>query len=174
MMQKPIILPYEGISPTLGRDVYIAPNAAVIGDVVLGNEVSVWFNVTIRGDVNYIRIGEHTNVQDNTCIHVSYQTHPTIIGKRVVIGHSVVLHGCTLEDNCLIGMGSCILDGAVVQSGAMLAAGSLLTPNKVVESGTLWAGRPARLVRMLNDDDKAMIDRLPDHYRRLAARYRGM
>ncbi len=165
------ILAYQGIKPTLGRNVFIAPGSAVIGEVTLGDSANVWFNCTIRGDVNFIRIGASTNVQDNSCIHVSRVTHPTLIGDNVTIGHSVTLHGCIIEDEAFIGMHSCILDGAVVERGGMLAAGSLLTPNKRIKSGELWSGSPAKFMRPMTDTERDFIKISAENYVRLAGQY---
>jgi carbonic anhydrase/acetyltransferase-like protein (isoleucine patch superfamily) len=148
MSDKHYIFPFQGTKPTISDSAWIAPGAAVIGDVVLGADASVWFNCTVRGDVNYIRIGARTNIQDNTCIHVTRVTHPTLIGANVTIGHSVTLHGCELQDGCFIGMGATILDGAVVESGAYVAAGALVTPGKRVKSGELCAPRKSISFRL--------------------------
>ena len=157
--------------PRLALGAWVAPGAAVIGDVTLGEKSSIWFNCTVRGDVNYVRVGARTNVQDNTCIHVTRVTHPTIIGAGITIGHGVVLHGCVLEDDCFIGMGAVILDGAVVESGAYVAAGALVTPGKRVKAGELWAGRPAKMLRSVTDEEKAFIAISAENYVRLAAEY---
>ncbi|MFN7902316.1 MAG: gamma carbonic anhydrase family protein [Holosporales bacterium] len=166
-----IILPFQGIMPRLALGAWVAPGAAVIGDVTLGEKSSIWFNCTVRGDVNYVRVGARTNVQDNTCIHVTRVTHPTIIGAGITIGHGAVLHGCVLEDDCFIGMGAVILDGAVVESGAYVAAGALVTPGKRVKAGELWAGRPAKMLRSVTDEEKAFIAISAENYVRLAAEY---
>ena len=170
-MNPPLILPFRSIRPRLGAQVFIAPNAAVIGDVEIGDAASIWFNCTVRGDVNYIRIGQRTNIQDNTCIHVTRVTHPTLIGSNVTIGHSVTLHGCVLEDACFIGMQACLLDGVVVESGAMVAAGALVTPGKRVKAGELWGGAPARFLRPMTQDEKDFVIISADNYVRLAAEY---
>ena len=167
------LLPYKGILPTIGNAVYIAPNAAVVGDIHIGDNSNIWFNVSMRGDVNYIRIGARTNIQDNSCIHVTRVTHPTLIGDNVTIGHSATLHGCVLEDACFVGMQACILDGAVVETGAMVAAGSLVTPNKRVKSGALWGGSPAKFLRPLTPEEQAFIMISADNYVRLGAEYLG-
>lgn len=170
-MTRPLILPFRNIRPKLGDGVFIAPNAAVIGDVEIGADAGIWFNCTVRGDVNYIRIGARTNVQDNTCIHVTRVTHPTLIGSDVTIGHSVTLHGCVLEDGCFIGMQACLLDGAVVESGAMVAAGALVTPGKRVKSGEVWGGSPARFMRPMTQAEKDFIAVSADNYVRLKNEY---
>jgi len=162
---------HHGISPTLGADVFIAPGARVIGDVEIGAGSSVWFNTVIRGDVNYIRIGTGTNIQDGSVVHVTVGTHPTFIGSNITIGHRALLHGCTLEDGCFIGMQATVMDGAVVESGAMVAAGALVTPNKRVPAGQLWAGSPARFMRDLSPAEVAFMVESPLHYRQLAQEY---
>ena len=165
------ILPYKNTSPRIDGSVFVAPNAMVAGDVDIGADCGVWFSCTIRGDVNEIRIGARTNIQDNTVIHVAYKGHGTYIGDDVTIGHGCIIHACTIGDQCLVGMGSCVMDGAVIEAGAMLAAGSLLTPGKTIPSGQLWGGRPARYMRDLNDDEHAHIAWSAEHYVRLAQDY---
>src|ERR1700722_17636607 len=125
-----MIMPYKNIIPTIDPDAFIAEGAVVIGDVHIGSKSNIWFGCVVRGDVNYIRIGERTNIQDGSVIHVTRKTGPTVIGSGITIGHNVLLHACTLEDDCFIGMHATIMDGAVVESGAWVAAGALVTPNK--------------------------------------------
>lgn len=151
-------------TPQFDETVFVAPSADVIGDVELGKESSVWFNVTIRGDVNFIRIGERSNVQDNVCIHVMNQTGPTIIGDEVTIGHGAVVHGCTIEDRVLIGMNATILDKAVVQSDVIIAAGTLVPPNKTLESGYLYMGSPAKAIRRLTEEEIQSIRQYSANY----------
>ncbi len=139
--------------PKLGKEVFVSPSADVIGDVVIGDNASLWFNVTVRGDVNYIRIGQGTNVQDGSTIHVTNTTYPTFIGENVTIGHDVTLHGCTIKDLCLIGMGAIVLDGAIVENHAFVAAGCLVTPATIVPSGTLFAGSPGKVKRELTQKE---------------------
>lgn len=170
-MNPPLIFPFRNVLPKIGARVFIAPNAVVIGDVAIGEASSIWFGCTVRGDVNHIRIGRRTNIQDHTCIHVTRLTHPTIIGDNVTIGHAVTLHGCVLEDACFIGMQACLLDGAVVESGGMVAAGALVTPGKRVKSGELWGGSPARLLRPMTQQEKDFVMISADNYVRLAAEY---
>ena len=169
---------YLDIAPTLGERVYVDPGAHVIGDVVLGDDASVWPGTVIRGDVNFIRIGARTNVQDGTIIHVTHEGpytrpggFPTTIGADVTIGHGAIVHACTIEDACLIGMGSVILDGARVCKNAMVAAGAVVTPGKVVESGTLWAGNPARMLRRLSEREIEQLYYSAQNYVRLKNRY---
>ncbi len=166
-----VILPYRGVMPTLGAGCFVAPTAAVVGDTVIGPETNIWFNCVVRGDVNEIRIGARTNVQDATVIHVSSTGQGTYIGEEVTIAHSALVHACTVEDRAFIGMQACVMDDARVETHAMVAAGALVTPGKTVPSGELWAGRPARKVRALSAEEIAYIDHLPGHYCRLAEEY---
>ncbi|MEM7121783.1 MAG: gamma carbonic anhydrase family protein [Pseudomonadota bacterium] len=153
---EPVIMPYHGTWPTLHPRSLVVPGAAVIGDVTLAEEASVWFNATVRGDDGPITIGARSNVQDNTIIHVSTE-YPTIIGDDVTIGHAVHLHACHLQDCCLVGSGAIILDGATVETGAQVAAGALVSPGKTVKAGELWAGVPAKKLRDLTDEESAWI-----------------
>ena len=166
------ILPYKGVSPSVHADAFIAPGAVVIGDVVIGKDSGIWFNCVIRGDVHEIRIGERTNIQDGTIVHVTRDRFGTYIGSDITVGHGAILHACTLEDGCFIGMGATVLDGAVVESGAMVAAGAVLTPGKRVPNGQLWAGNPARPLRALTDHDLASFPVSAANYVALARDYR--
>lgn len=158
-MSQPL-RPYLGKRPALGERVYLDPACTVIGDVVLGDDVSIWPAAVIRGDVNFVRIGARSNIQDGTIIHVSHHSpynkagYPTIVGEDVTVGHGAILHACTIEDGCLIGMGASVLDGATVKKYGFVGAGSLVPPGKVVGEAELWIGNPARFVRRL--DDKAI------------------
>lgn len=158
------IYPYRGIMPQIDESAFIAPSASVIGDVQIGAGSNVWYNVAIRGDVHEIRIGERTNIQDGTVVHVTTDFAGTYIGSDVTVGHSALLHACTVEDFGFVGMQSCVMDGAVVESNAMLAAGSLLTPNKRVPTGQLWAGRPAVYMRDLKPEELDYIKWSAPHY----------
>jgi len=166
-----LLLPFDGKRPRVAEDAFVAPGAAVIGDVEIGSRASVWFNVTIRGDDHHVRIGAESNIQDNTAIHVTLDMFPTEIGERVTVGHGAVLHGCRLLDDACVGMGAVVLDGATVESGAMVAAGAVVSPGKVVPSGELWAGVPARKARQVRDAERRFIEVNAEHYARLAARY---
>ena len=166
------ILPYKGVYPKIADDSWIAPTAAVVGDVEIGGRSSIWFGCTVRGDVNIIRIGARTNVQDNSMLHVARGTYGTFIGDDVVIGHMCLIHACTIGDRSLIGMKACVMDGAVVEPEALVAAGSLVTPGKVVKSKQLWAGSPAKYVRNLTDDDISGMRDTAAHYAEYAAEYR--
>lgn len=165
------IVPFRNVLPRVGKNVFLAPNAAIIGDVEIGDECSVWYNCTLRGDVNDIKIGARTNIQDGTVIHVSNSLQGTYIGAGVTVGHMALLHACTVGDNAFIGMMACVMDGAVVEEGGMVAAGALVTPGKRVPSGQLWAGRPAKFVRNLTDEEKKNIPWTAQHYVDLAKNY---
>jgi carbonic anhydrase/acetyltransferase-like protein (isoleucine patch superfamily) len=159
--------------PTLGDRTYVDPAATVIGDVVLGDDVSIWPNAVLRGDVHYIRIGARSNVQDGTVIHVTHDGpyspggFPTIVGEGVTIGHAAVIHACTIEDYCLIGMHATVLDGAVIKKYGFVAAGSVIPPGKVVGDRELWVGNPAKCVRLLSDQQVEQLHYSADHYVRL-------
>jgi gamma-carbonic anhydrase len=168
-----MIMPFLGIEPEYDETNYIAPTASVIGDVVLGREASVWFGASVRGDVNFIRIGEASNIQDNAVVHVTNRTAPTRIGARVTVGHSAVIHGCTIEDDVLIGMGAIILDHAVIGTGSVVGAGALVTMNTRIPPGSLVLGSPAKVVRQLTDDEVASIRQGAENYLRYSAVYRG-
>ncbi len=150
---RPIILPYRGVLPRIADDVFIAPGAAVVGDVEIGAGSSVWFGCVIRGDEESVRIGERVNLQDGTVIHVNSRKQGTVIGDDVTVGHKALLHACTLETGAYVGMGAVVMDEAVVEGGAMMAGGALLTPRNVVRRGELWAGRPARLMCEIESDE---------------------
>ncbi len=148
-----VVLPYRDHLPEIAPDVWLAPTASVIGDVRIGSESSVWFGCVIRGDVERIRIGPRTNIQDRTVIHVTRGRFSTTIGAEVTIGHAAIVHGCTLHDRAFVGMAATVMDGATVESDALLAAGALLPPGRCVPSGELWAGMPARRIRDLRPDE---------------------
>ena len=170
-----MVLPYRGVVPRLSPVSFLAPGACVIGDVEIGAESSIWFQCAIRGDVNSIRIGARTNLQDGTIVHVSRRVHgQTEIEDEVTVGHKVLLHACRLHSRSFVGMGAIVMDDAEVETDAMLAAGSLLTPRKRVPTGTLWAGRPAVHMRDLTAEEIAYNRTTATHYSRLAAEYRGV
>lgn len=160
----PVILPVKNISPSWGDDCFIAPNATIVGDVVMGNNCSVWFNAVIRGDVHYIKIGNNTNIQDGAVIHATYLKAPTNIGNYVSIGHNALVHGCTLKDNVLIGMGAIVMDHAVVEEFVIIAAGAIVLEKTICESGYLYAGIPAKKIKPLTDEQKELLKKLPDNY----------
>ena len=169
-----LILPHHGVWPTIDETAFIAPTATVIGDTVIGPESGIWFGCTVRGDVNEIRIGARTNIQDGTVIHVTTNGHGTYIGDEVTIGHMVLLHACTVESRAFIGMHACLMDGVVVETGAMVAAGALVTPGKRVPSGQLWAGSPAKYRRDITEQEKAFFPVSVDRYAGLARDYRAL
>lgn len=160
----PVVLPVKGVHPQWGDDCFIAENATIVGDVVMGNNCSVWFNAVIRGDVHYIRIGNNTNIQDGAVIHCTYQVSPTNIGNNVSIGHNALVHGCTVKDNVLIGMGAIVMDDAVVEEFCIIAAGAVVLANTVCESGYLYAGMPARKIKPITEEQRALLERLPNNY----------
>jgi carbonic anhydrase/acetyltransferase-like protein (isoleucine patch superfamily) len=162
----------EGVAPTIAPDAWVAPNATVIGDVVLGSGASIWWHCLVRGDTNMIRIGAGTNIQDGSILHVNAGNWPCLIGHNVTVGHACIVHACTLEDRAFVGMGATVLDGAVIEEGGMLAAGGLLTPGKRIGRDELWAGSPAKLMRVMSADERAMWDKTAVHYQELSQRYR--
>lgn len=167
-MMGSFLIPYKTKSPKISATAFIAPTAAVIGDVIVGEDSSIWYGAVVRGDVNDIRIGARTNIQDGTVIHVATHGQGTYIGNDITVGHMAVLHACTIEDWAFVGMKACIMDGAVVESWGMVAAGALLTPGKKVPSGQLWAGSPAKFLRNVTDAEKDMFRWSAEHYVELA------
>ena len=166
------LYPFEGTTPRIAPDAWIAPTAAVIGDVQVGGGSTVWFHCVLRGDTNYIRVGDRTNIQDGTILHVNRGSYPCLLGNDVTVGHACIIHACDLHDRAFVGMGATVLDGAVIEEGGMLAAGGLLTPRKRIGRNELWAGAPARLVRVMSADERAEWDQTAVHYAELGARYR--
>jgi len=160
----PLILPVKDKSPVWGKECYIAENATIVGDVTMGDNCSVWFNAVIRGDVNYINIGDNTNIQDGAVIHCTYLKAATEIGSNVSIGHNALVHGCTLKDHVLIGMGAIVMDHVVVEEYVIIGAGSVVLENTVCESGYLYAGSPARKIKPLSDEQKELLRKLPQNY----------
>lgn len=161
----PIIKTVNGKHPQLPDDCYIAENATIVGDVVAGSECSIWFNAVIRGDVNYIKMGNKVNVQDGAVIHATYLTCPTNIGNNVSIGHNALVHGCTIHDNVLIGMGSIVMDNCVIESNSIIAAGAVVTQNTHVESGSIYAGVPAVKIKDISQElVSGQIDRIANNY----------
>lgn len=152
-----MIRSYKGVMPTIPASCFVDPSAQVIGDVVLGEDASIWMNAVLRGDVHSIRVGRNSNVQDNAVLHGMLSQWPVILGDDVTVGHSVVLHGCVVEDRCLIGMGAIILNGARVGQDSIIAAGTLIPEGKRVEPGSLWMGVPGKFRRTLSDEEKASI-----------------
>jgi carbonic anhydrase/acetyltransferase-like protein (isoleucine patch superfamily) len=164
---------FEGILPTIADDAWVAPTAMLIGRVEIGPQSGIWFHCVLRGDTNFIRIGARSNIQDGTIVHVNAGSFPTIIGDDVTVGHAAIVHACTLENRAFVGMGATVLDGATIEEGGMLGAGALLTPNKRIGRNELWTGSPARLVRVMEAEERAKFDRTAAHYVELAARYRA-
>lgn len=160
-----LIKSVNGKSPLIPEDCYVAENATIVGAVSFGANCSVWFNAVIRGDVNFIKIGNKVNVQDGAIIHCTYKKHATIIGNNVSIGHNAIIHGCTIHNNVLIGMGAIVMDNCVVESNSIVAAGAVVTQNTVVNSGTIWAGVPAKKVKEIDQSNFAgEIDRISNNY----------
>jgi len=160
-----LILPVKGISPTMGNDCFIAPNATIVGDVVMGDQCSIWFNAVLRGDVNSISLGNKVNVQDGAVIHCTYLRSKTIIGNNVSIGHNAIVHGCVIEDNVLVGMGSVIMDNAQIGSNSIIAAGAVVLENTIIEPGSIYAGVPAKKVKDISQDKlKGEINRIAENY----------
>jgi carbonic anhydrase/acetyltransferase-like protein (isoleucine patch superfamily) len=168
---------FQGITPTLGARVYVDPAATVIGDVVLGDDVSIWPGTIVRGDVNFIRIGARTNVQDGAVLHVTHDGDytpggfPLVIGSDVTIGHGAIVHACTVRDACLIGMNATVLDGAVINRHSLVAAGAVIAPGKIVGEGELWVGNPARCARKLTGEEIEKLYYSAQHYVKLKNRY---
>lgn len=160
-----IIKPVNGKYPQISKDCFIAENATIVGEVFIGKQCSVWFNAVIRGDVHYIKIGNKVNIQDGAVIHATFQKSPTTIGNNVSIGHNAIVHGCTIHDNVLIGMGSIIMDDCVIESNSIIAAGAVVTKNTHVESGTIYAGVPAKKIKNIsNEMISGEIDRIANNY----------
>lgn len=168
-----LILPVHGILPSFGTDCYLAPNATVVGDVQAGDHCSFWFNSVVRGDVNSIRLGHRVNVQDGAVIHCTYQRSQAIIGNNVSIGHNAIIHGCVIEENVLVGMGAIIMDNGRIGSNSIIAAGAVVLENTIVEPGSLWAGVPARKVKMVEPEMiSGEIDRIAANYIKYSSWFR--
>ncbi len=167
------VYPFEGKWPRIHPTAWIAPTAAVIGDVEIGPNSTVWYHCVLRGDTNFIRIGEGSNIQDGSILHVNRAREPCILGNHVTIGHACIVHACTLQDRAFVGMGATVLDGAIMHEGAMLAAGSILPPGKVMGRQEQWMGNPARLRKLLTDAESAGFDRTAAHYAELGGRHRA-
>ncbi len=160
-----LIKSVNGKSPSIPKDCYVAENATIVGEVTIGTSCSIWFNAVIRGDVNFITIGNKVNIQDGAIIHCTYEKHPTIIGNNVSIGHNAIVHGCTIQDNVLIGMGAIVMDNCVIESNSIVAAGAVIVQNTIVASGTIWAGVPAKKIKDIDQSDFAgEIERISNNY----------
>ncbi|MBW8268920.1 gamma carbonic anhydrase family protein [Caldovatus aquaticus] len=167
------LLPFEGRRPRVHPGAFVAPTAVLIGDVEIAEGASVWYHCVLRGDTNFIRVGRGSNIQDGTIVHVAAGRFPTLIGAEVTIGHAAIVHACTLQDRAFVAMGATVLDGAVIEEGGVLAAGGLLPAGKRIGPGELWMGAPARLVRVLSEEERAGFARTAPHYRELAGRHRA-
>lgn len=155
----------RGKKPKIGEDCFIAENATLVGDVVMGNQCSIWFNVVIRGDVHFIKMGNKVNIQDGAVVHCTYEKSPTIIGNNVSIGHNAIIHGCTIKDNVLVGMGSIIMDDAIIESNSIIAAGAVVTQGTHVTAGSIYAGIPAKKIKDISVElSKGEIDRIANNY----------
>lgn len=168
-----IIKELNGITPKFGKDCFLAENSVIVGDVAMGNQCSIWYNAVIRGDVNYIRMGDKVNIQDGAVVHCTYRKFPTNIGNNVSVGHNAIVHGCTVHDNVLIGMGSIVMDDCVVESNTIVAAGAVVTQGTRVEGGTIYAGVPARKIKdiseeMISDE----IERIANNYIKYSGWYK--
>jgi carbonic anhydrase/acetyltransferase-like protein (isoleucine patch superfamily) len=160
-----LILPVKGISPVFGKNCYLAENATIVGEVEMGDDCSIWFQAVVRGDVHFIKIGNKVNIQDGAIIHCTYQKHPTIIGNNVSIGHRAMVHGCTIHDNVLVGMGAIVRDNTVVEENVLIAAGAVVLENSRLESGHIYAGVPAKKVKAISPETfKNTIERIADNY----------
>lgn len=160
-----LVLPVNGKSPQFGNNCYLAENCTVVGDVTMGDDCSVWFTAVVRGDVHYIRVGNKVNIQDGAIIHCTYQKAPTTIGNNVSIGHRAIVHGCTVHDNVLIGMGAIVMDHAVIGENSIIAAGAIVLENTIVEPGSIYAGIPARKVKETDKENfKNLIERIGNNY----------
>ena len=169
----PIIKPVNGKSPQIPDDCYIAENATIVGEVTMGANCSIWFNAVLRGDVHYIKLGNKVNIQDGAVVHCTYQKYPTNIGNNVSVGHNAIVHGCTIHDNVLIGMGSIVMDNCVVHSNSIIAAGAVVTQNTVVESGSIYAGVPAKKVKDISEElISGEIDRIANNYMKYSSWYK--
>jgi Carbonic anhydrases/acetyltransferases, isoleucine patch superfamily len=161
----PVILPVKGVSPQIPEDCFVAPNATIVGDVIMGESCSVWFNAVVRGDVNSIRIGNKVNIQDGACIHCTYEKTKTIIGNNVSIGHNAIVHGCTVEDNVLIGMGSIVMDNVHIGANSIIAAGAVVLEDTKIPPGSIFAGVPAKKVKDISQELlKGEVERIANNY----------
>lgn len=161
----PVILPVNGVSPQLGNNCFVAPNATIVGDVICGDDCSIWFNAVVRGDVNSIRMGNKVNIQDGAVIHCTYQKTKTNLGNNVSVGHNAIVHGCTVHDNVLIGMGAIVMDNCEIGSNTIIAAGAVLTEGTVVPSGCIYAGVPAKKIKDISEElINGEINRIANNY----------
>ena len=159
-----LILPVKGIYPKFGENCFFAENATIVGEVEMGDNCSVWFNAVVRGDVHFIKIGNNTNIQDGAVIHCTYQKAPTVIGNKVSVAHNAVVHGCTIEDKVLIGMGAIVMDNAVVKTGSIVAAGAVVLSNTILEGGYVYAGKPAKKIKKVSPELGEVFERTSNNY----------
>lgn len=161
----PVILPVNGVMPQIPEDCFVAPNATIVGDVVMGRDCSVWFNALVRGDVNKIRMGNKVNIQDGACIHCTFEKTETVLGNSVSVGHNAIVHGCTIEDNVLIGMGAIVMDNAHIGTGSIIAAGAVVLEGTIVPPGSIFAGVPAKKVKEVSPElMKGEVERIANNY----------
>lgn len=166
------LTPYKGVWPTVHEEAFVFHGSQVVGDVQIAEGASVWHNAVLRGDVNYIRVGKRSNIQDGTVVHVATNLYPTLIGEDVLVAHMAMLHGCTLKDRSFVGMGAVVMDNAVIEEDGMLAAGAMLTPGKIVGKAELWVGSPARFLRLVTDKELEKNRSMAEHYRKIAEQHR--
>lgn len=159
-----LILPVKGIHPKFGKNCFLAENATVVGEVEMGDNCSIWFNAVVRGDVHFIKIGDNTNIQDGAVIHCTYQKAPTVIGNKVSIAHNAVVHGCTVQDKVLIGMGAIVMDHVVIETGSIVAAGAVVLANTIVEAGYVYAGKPAKKIKRVGPELGEVFERTANNY----------
>ncbi|UCD36955.1 MAG: gamma carbonic anhydrase family protein [Fidelibacterota bacterium] len=169
-----MILAFNGTHPAIPTSAFVAPSVDVIGDVSLGEEANLWFGTVVRGDIHYVRIGRRTNIQDNCTVHVTEHDYPTVVGDEVTVGHNVVLHGCIIEDRCLIGMGAVVMDDVEVGAGSLIAGGAVLIPGTRVPPGSLFAGVPAKFRREVTDEERQLIIDRAEEYVALARQYQAL
>jgi gamma-carbonic anhydrase len=168
-----LLIPLNGKTPIIGEDCFLAENAAIIGDVTIGNGCSIWFSAVLRGDVHFIKVGNNVNIQDGAIVHCTYQKSPTTIGDNVSIAHGAIIHGCTIKDHVLIGMNAVVLDDAVIESNSIVAAGAVVTKGTVVPSGTVWAGSPAKKIKDISPELlKGEVERIAHNYAMYAGWYK--
>lgn len=169
----PVIFPVNDKYPQFGNNCFIAPNATIVGDVIMGDECSIWFNTVIRGDVNFIKMGDKVNVQDGACIHCTYQKYGTTIGNNVSIGHNAIVHGCIVHDNVLVGMGAIIMDNSVINNNTIIAAGAVVLEGTICEAGSIYAGVPARKIKAISEElINGEINRIANNYIKYAGWYK--
>lgn len=168
-----VIREIKGVKPVFGDNCWCAETAVIVGDVEMGKNCTIWYNAIVRGDVNYIKIGDNTNIQDGAVIHCTYQKAATVIGSNVSIGHNAIVHGCTVEDNVLIGMGAIVMDHAVVKSGSIIGAGAIVLQNQIIEPNSVYVGNPAKKVKDIGEEGVGLIERTANNYIKYAGWFKG-